>query len=69
MSGSPKLCATAARAERIAPFPRVPLAAATQGTASDLKRLRARVLTAERAADVLRGLADTYGALAWRAAA
>jgi hypothetical protein len=69
MSGSPKLCATAARTERIAPFPRVPLAAGTAVIASDLKRLRARVLTAEHPADVLRGLADAYGALAWRAAA
>lgn len=44
------------------------VAAATAGIAFDLKRLRARVLTAERPGDMLRGLADAYGALAWRAA-
>jgi hypothetical protein len=66
MFGSPKLCATA---ERIAPFPRVPLAAAPAEIASGLERLRMRVLAAERPADVLRGLADAYGASVWRAAA
>jgi len=34
-----------------------------------IKDLRTRVLTAERPGDVLQGLADTYDALAWRAAA
>jgi tRNA-dihydrouridine synthase B len=95
MFGSPKLCATAARGERIAPFPRVPLAiggiplsnrvilAPMSGiTDAPFRRLVSRLgaglvvseMTASEALVAgqrearLRGLADAYGALAWRAA-
>jgi tRNA-dihydrouridine synthase B len=95
MFGSPKLCATAARGERIAPFPRVPLAiggiplsnrvilAPMSGITDALfrrlvSRLGAGLVVSEMTASEalvagqrearLRGLADAYGALAWRAA-
>ena len=46
------------------------VAASTAGAAvALLQRWRARVLTAERPADAMRGLADAYDAFAWRAAA
>lgn len=46
------------------------VAAATAGATIDLlKRFRARVLTAERPAEAMRGLVEAYDAFAWRAAA
>lgn len=46
------------------------VAASTAGTAvALLQRWRARVLTAERPADAMRGLNDAYDDFAWRAAA
>jgi tRNA-dihydrouridine synthase B len=46
------------------------VAAATAGATVDLlKRFRTRVLTAEKPADAIRGLAEAYDAFAWRAAA
>jgi nifR3 family TIM-barrel protein len=46
------------------------VAARTAGAPLDqLKRFRSRVLTADKPADVVRGLADAYEAFGWRAAA
>jgi len=46
------------------------VAAASAGAGFDLlKRFRTRVLTADRPAEVARGLTDAYDAFAWRAAA
>jgi hypothetical protein len=68
MFGSPKLCATAARGERIAPFPWVPLAIGGIPLSNRVILAPIWALVAGQREARLRGLADAYGALAWRAA-